>query len=108
MQGTIWPPTLDRAGDPLDRAGLHQPSGGKAQLHAVQVKIEPGRLHGGQASDGVPGWLTGPLFANLPGGAGEAFERTVISTVHASIFANILARRRSRCRCRAASRLRSR
>jgi hypothetical protein len=42
MQGTIWPPTLDRAGDPLDRAGLHQPSGGKAQLHAVQVKIEPG------------------------------------------------------------------
>jgi hypothetical protein len=58
----------------------------------VQVKIEPGRLHGGQASDGVPGWLTGPLFANLPGGAGDAFERTVISTVHASIFANILAR----------------
>src|SRR5258707_180710 len=58
---------LDRTGDPLHRARLHQAGAGKAQLQAMQIKIQPRRVHAGKPSSVAAAPLSRPLFANFPG-----------------------------------------
>jgi hypothetical protein len=57
---------LDRAGDPLYRTRLDQAGARKAQLQAMQIKIQALGVHAGTVSSTAPSLLSGPLFANLP------------------------------------------
>jgi hypothetical protein len=57
---------LDGTRDPRHRARLHQAGTGKAQLQAVQIKIQARRVHAGKASSAAPPPLSSRLFANFP------------------------------------------
>jgi hypothetical protein len=59
-------PALDRTGDPLHRARLHQAGARKTQLQAMQIKIKALGVHAGKASSARLELLSRPLFANLP------------------------------------------
>jgi hypothetical protein len=80
-------PALDGASDPFDRARLCDAGPGKSQIQAVQVEIQALRVLDQTPSSSAPPALSSRLLqTSLDSSYG--FDIKVISTIHASLFAN--------------------
>ncbi len=78
---------LDRTGELLHRARLHQAGAGKAQIQAMQVEIQPRRVHPARLA-ALPRRSYHVLSLQTSSARPYRVETKVISTRHASIFAN--------------------